>query len=256
MNEKVLKEFQEFGSRIQMVAILTILGFVFNFLFIVEIVFIFLALGNIRRIYYETPEPHLMEFRSKYVLSFVFSVFGAIVIVIGAIAAAMPLIFSDAEPVVMGSLIGIIIAIVAGLVFMVIGQILEYKAWGRLLKYLEANKDEFPEMVSRDAISGVKQIRMGTIFNLTVVLMIFGVIIKIIGYFHLSSLKNARAYQPQPAVQVQPLYQPQLPQVLPIKQKMPGAISSYCPQCGTKIDRDVKFCYYCGSRINVPQSVA
>ncbi len=254
MNEKVVKEFQEFGSRMQMIAILTILGFVFNFLFIVEIVFIFLDLGNIRRIYYDTPDPHLMEFRSKYVLSFVFCIFGTIVIVIGAIAAVMPLIFTNEEPVVMGALIGIIIAVIIGIVFIVIGQILEYKAWGRLLKYLEANKDQFPEMVSRDAISGVRQIRMGTIFNLTIVLMIIGVILKIIGYFHLASLRNIRAYQyqPQPVVQVQPPYQPPLP---PIKHKTPGEINTYCSQCGTKIDRDVKFCYYCGSRINSVQSV-
>ncbi len=254
MNDKVMKEFQEFGSRMHIIAILSILTFVIPLVGLIQLVFIFLALGNIRRIYYEMPNPHLMEFRSKYIISFIISLCGTTVMLIGTVSGVMSLIGLIRLPynnlVIRGVLTAMIVIIIIGVIFIIISGYIEYKAWENLMIFFENNRTMFPEMISKDAIDGARNLKTGTIFNMTIILAIVGVILRIIGYFRLASLKklyntydqpaSAYSYTAQPAVQTQ---------AQSVMEKTPGGITNFCIHCGTKIERDVKFCYSCGSHL-------
>lgn len=250
-----MREFQEFGNRMQVIAILSIISIVIPAVGIVMLIFIFLALGNIQRIYYERPNPELMEFRSNFILSFVIRVLGAAICILGLVASMMPLFFTNNEQIIMGVFIGFIVSLVVGAIFMVISGYIEYKAWNKLVHYFESNRDMFPEKISKEAINGAKNLKLHSIFEMTIVLTPVGFILRIIGFFHLAALKDIYSKKARSVAQSQEQIYPQaqVPQQvqipLPIKQKTPNTINSFCPQCGTKIDRDVKFCYFCGAKV-------
>ncbi|MHA1658224.1 MAG: hypothetical protein ACTSUT_03755 [Promethearchaeota archaeon] len=49
-NSSIMKEFYEFGKKMHAIGILAIVNLIIPFIGIVELIFIFLALGNIKRI--------------------------------------------------------------------------------------------------------------------------------------------------------------------------------------------------------------
>ncbi len=259
MSNDVMREWQEFGSRMQVVAILSVLTFVIPFFGLLELIFIFMALGNIRNIYYKNPDPNLMEFRSKYIISFVVSLLGIFVIISGALGLVLTLFgissrFSNFNfsrgwafiivPFVVVILIGILILFIAGY--------LEYKAWGKLMVYFENNLSLFPERLGRDAINGAKNLKLGTVLSMTVILSFVGIIFQIIGYFKLASLKRLnddynRTPSAQPLV-MQPMVQAPIQQAVQPPPKT--IVSKFCPQCGNRFyGRDASFCSQCGNSI-------
>ena len=246
VEKKVLRYFQEFGSHMQIVAILSVLSFVFPFVGLIILAFVFLALGDIRRIYREMPNPDLMEFRSKYIISFITSLFGLFMMITGVITMIM-LIFGLNFQFFFPSIMPMIIMFIIGIVVLFISGIMQYSAWNSLSKFFEENKSIFPESVAQDALKGSNNIKHGIILTMTIILAIFGVILMLVGYFQLASLKKINDEYSHPIIaqpqKVSPYAQTQMVQVI---QKTPGQIRNFCTQCGAKIESIASFCHACG----------
>ena len=250
-NENIIREFQEFGNRMNTIAILAILSFVIPFVGIIELIFIFMALGNINRINQEMPNQNLMEFRSKYISSFIVSLIGLFIIFIGvfALIGVIPYIYSSYRA-IMNLITGFIILLIISLILMIISAYMESRAWENLIVFFENNRQMFPEMIVMDVLNGARNLKTGAIIRATIIIAFVGVILQIIGYFKLASLgklydaySQPITYQPQfnqPPVQVQPqsTFQPQ----------MSGAFN-YCPHCGSQIKRAGNFCTSCGAEL-------
>ena len=246
-NSSIMKEFYEFGRKMNTIGILAIVSLIIPFLGIVELIFIFLALGNIKRIIQEMPNQDLSSYRSLYITGFLITFLGILVMVGGTVF----LLFTSFYYWSYGFLYTLIGIVIVGFILIFISAIIEYKAWDHLLLFFEQNKQMFPEMVLRDVTKGCKNLKLGALFRLTLILAIVGVILQIIGYFQVSALRNildmhgrqitpqlqAQTYQPAPQVQQQPVAAP-----------APSG-GRFCPYCGVKIKQEAKFCSSCGSKL-------
>lgn len=244
-NEKVMMEFQEFGSRMSIIAILAILNFVLPVMGLIELIFIFMALGNIKRICIEAPNMNLMEFRSKYIIAFVISLFGAFSIFSAAIGLVLFFIYFNW---VYGFITVFVTLLLFGITILIVSGYLEYKAWDNLRIYFENNRSMFPETIVMDSIKGAKNLKLGAIFTMTIILSIVGVILRIIGFFQLASLKRLFELRGPPLT-----FQPTISQLQINQPKMiveePNTAGKFCPYCGTQLKSDAKFCSACGAQI-------
>ncbi len=246
-NEKVMYEFREFGSKMQIIAILSLLSLFIPFVGLIQLIFVYLALGNIRNIYYEMPNPNLMEYRSKYIMAFFVNLIGLFF----TFGAMIGLLFTLPYYRGLSVIIPLVGVIIFGIFIMIIAAYMESKAWEKLMFYLENNRTMFPEMIVNDAIKGAKNLKTGAILKITIILSIVGYILALIGLFQLSSLKSLYdAYgRPLPAQQqaIQPGVQAQVQPA--IQQKTPVGALSFCPQCGAKIKGAENYCTACGSSL-------
>jgi len=249
LNEKVMKEFQEFGSRMSIIAILSILSFVLPFVGIIELIFIFMALGNIKRICFESPNMNLMEFRSKYIIAFVISLLGGFFLFGAMIFLVIFVIYGYYWSYFILITFGVLMLI--GIIIFVISGYIEYKAWENLMIYFETNKTMFPEIIAIEAIKGSKNLKLGAIFNLTIILAIVGVILRIIGFFQLASLKKLYEARGQPYIAPPTAVQPRIsqPQAIAQEPAVSSTAGKFCPYCGTQVRADTKFCASCGAKI-------
>ncbi len=246
-NEIVNKNWHDFGSKMHVIAILTILTFVLPFAGIIQLIFIFLALADIRKIMYQSPDADLSEFRTKYIAGFLVKLIGFILIY-SAIVSMIPFAYFHFY----FPIIGFAMAIVFGGVILLVSAIIEYKAWSCLETFFENYQSNFPDAIARDTLKGIKNIKTAVIFRITIVLSFVSVILEIIGYFRIGSLKNLPIQRaqvvPQQPIQrppAQPQYEPA--PVAPIKQKTP---SEFCPHCGAKSSSSGVYCSECGASLS------
>ena len=130
-----------------------------------------------------------------------------------------------------------------GVVLVIVGCILRYKAWGGIQVFFETNEQLFPQDISMNGNKGSKLCKIGALLDIIIFLPFIGRILRIIGYFKLASTKNLLG---APA---QPIYQPAEPQ--PISTQAPSAPSAnFCPDCGSPVSSGARFCPGCGSSIN------
>jgi len=205
-NPEVNREFSEFGGRMKVMAILTLVsvviglftGFSTDFasvgfvdavvVFVVFILFI-LVLGDIKSAGTMLNNKNLLSFRSKIITGFILGIIGIIFFTAGLVGLGITIFF-------IGSFVLAIIPLtisLIGIVFLVIAAILQIQAWGRLEYFFTNNATLFSQQVAEDARAGAKLCRIGAILDITIILTFIGDILRVIGYFKLAALKYSES---------------------------------------------------------------
>ena len=246
-NMDVRNDFYEFGKNMQIVAICTVLSLVTGVTGLIALIFIFIALGNIKNANLKLNNEYLEEFRSKYVRAFILRIVGIIVLIVGVInILIIVFIPMDINSYWITVSISIII-IPTGLVFMITSVVAEMKAWENLKLFFEENRNMFPGSISHDLIDGCDKLKTAALLfalGFLIITAIIGFIYQVIGYFNLAKLNTLMLYD--------------VPKTSPIQVNLPESraigitevASNFCPNCGTKLSGLGKFCPLCGSDIN------
>jgi hypothetical protein len=234
------KEFTDFGNRMNIIAILTLLSFVLGIVgafvpivgivalifSVIIIVFFLLVLGNVKRAGKILTNKELLDFSPRFLL-------GTIIRFIGQVFMQIGLYF----------IYDLWVMIIIGVALIIVGCILRYMAWGGMQVFFETNAQLFPQDISYNAGRGSKLSKIASILDMTIILSFVGEILRIIGYFKLSSTKDMIG---APAKTVM---QPSTPTPAPTP-AAPDASPNFCPNCGSSVSQGAKFCPSCGSDIS------
>ena len=246
LDTSVRKEFHDFGKFIQVAAILTIVSIATGIAGVIAMIFVFIAMGSLKRANYTLNNSSLHEFRSKYIRGFISRICGMVVLIIGGINLALFFVIPTSFPIYISLSLPIILMI-SGLVLIYVGVAAEMKAWKNLKIFFENNLKMFPANISEEAIKGCNKLKTGTLLSslwFLIVPAIIGFIYQVKGYFKLSTLNKLSTNDvPESSV-----LQTALPKPQPIN-NLEQTIK-FCPNCGAKLSRIGKFCALCGSEIS------
>ncbi len=198
----VNKEFSEFGGRMKVMAILTLISVVIGIftgvstdfasvgfvdaviVFVVFILFI-LVLGDIKSAGVMLNNKNLLSFRSKIITSFIIGIIGMIIFTTGLVGLGITIFFiGDLNLLIIPLTISII-----GIIILIIAAILQIQAWSSLESFFTNNTTLFPPKIAKIAKDGAKLCKIGAIIDITIILMWIGDILRVIGYFKLAPLK-------------------------------------------------------------------
>jgi uncharacterized membrane protein len=256
-NDIIRNSFYEFGKKIRVIAIASVLSFIpplAPVASIVALVFIFLALGVIRHVNYQLNNPNLGMFRSQYIRSMILIIIGFIFLVVGGVSLAIHFLIPLYIPPLNTVLFPISISIlIVGLTLLISSAVIEMKAWENLKIYFQNNRELFPINIGQDAINGCDNLRTGALLyalGFLIITVFIGFIFQIAGYFKLAKLDSLMYYQvssnQQIVVNAQTVSQENVQSSINIIE-----ICNFCPNCGTKlINKEGKYCPLCGSQIN------
>ncbi|MFX0143765.1 MAG: hypothetical protein ACFE9C_06790, partial [Candidatus Hodarchaeota archaeon] len=163
-NISIKKEFHDFGKYIQIVAILTIVSITTGMAGFIALIFIFVAMGSLKRANYTLNNSSLHEFRSKYIKGVISRICGMIVLIIGGVNLALFFFIPTPFPIYISLSIPTFLMI-AGIVFIYVGVAAEMKAWKNLKIFFENNFKMFPANMSEEAIKGCDYLKKGTILS-------------------------------------------------------------------------------------------
>ncbi|MFX0071407.1 MAG: zinc-ribbon domain-containing protein [Candidatus Hermodarchaeota archaeon] len=239
-NTDLNKEFTDFGNRMNLIAILTLLSFILGIVgafvpivgiialifSVIIIIFFLLVLGNVKRAGKILTNKELLDFSPRFLL-------GTIIRFIGQVFMQIGLYF----------IFDLWVLIIIGVALILVGCILRYMAWGGMQVFFETNAQLFPQDISYNANKGSKLCKYATILDMTIILSFIGEILRIIGYFKLASTKNMVGAPAKTVVQ------PSAPVPAPTPAS-PGASPNFCPNCGSSVTPGAKFCPSCGSDIS------
>jgi hypothetical protein len=249
-NADLYREFEDFGSKMKTIAILTLIGLIasivgsFISIFalvslvmqIIIIIFFLLIIGDLKK-------AGRMLDNNKDLLGFPFKViFGTIIRVIGLaflqIGAIFLLLIDKITMVTLAILLSLMLT---GVGLIIVGSILRLLAWGGLRTFFGENAQLFPLNITSEGRSGANLCKIGCIFDMTIFLSFIGDILRIFGYFKLASLRSLTGELSQP------MYQPSQP--MPMPAPVEAQSVNFCPNCGSKISMGARFCPSCGSEI-------
>lgn len=245
-NIGVRKEFHESGKYFRVVAILTIVSITAGIAGFIAMIFVFIAMGCLKRANYTLNNSSLHEFRSKYIRGFISRICGMVVLITGVVNLVFFFFFSTSFPFYISLYLPIILMI-SGLVLIYVGVAAEMKAWKNLKIFFENNFKMFPADISDEAIKGCDKLKTGTLLSslwFLIVPAIIGFIYQVKGYFMLATLNKLSTYDVPESSKLQAsLPKPQAVNNLERKIK-------FCPNCGAKLSVLGKFCALCGSEIS------
>lgn len=236
----IYKEFAEFGKRMNVIAILTLLSFILGIigafippigfiglvLSLIIIIFFLLVLGNIKRSGRELNNSNLLAFTPRFLWGTIIRFVGQSLWIIGWI-----------------SIEDLWLMAIIGLVLIILGCILRYKAWHGMEVFFDANTQLFPQEISMNGSKGSKLCKIATILDIFPFISFIGDILRIIGYFKLASTKDLLGAPAEPVSQQA--------EAQPISTQIPSAPSaSFCPSCGSSVSSGARFCPECGSAIS------
>lgn len=198
-NTDVNREFSEFGGRMKVIAILTLIsvvigiftgintsaGFFDAVIGFVVFIFYILILGDIKSAGVMLNNRNLLSFRSKIITSFILGIIGMIIFTTGLAGIGITIFF-------IGNLLLLPIPVtfvIIGIIVLLITAIMQIQAWGSLESFFTNNTTLFPQEIANDARTGAKLCKIGAILDLTVILMFIGDILRVIGYFKLAPLE-------------------------------------------------------------------
>jgi hypothetical protein len=243
----IRKNFLDFGRNIQIVAICTVLSIATGITGFIALIFIFIALGNIKKVNLLLNNASLEQFRSRYIRGFILRLVGIFIIITGGVNIAVYFFFMPFSISFWTTLSLSIILLSAGLIFIIVGLSSEIKAWKNLKVFFENNSNLFPSELSSELIDGCDKLKKGTLLSalgFLVIPGIIGFIFQAIGFFKLAKLNTLNISEaPKEPVIVEPTYVPK------ILSDFKSSIN-FCPSCGTRLSDIGKFCALCGSEIN------
>jgi len=239
LNVDIRNEFSEFGKKMKIVAIMTVLAIIPYFGFILSFIgFIFaiMALSDIRNANYKLKQSSLENYRSKYSIAIYFRIISTVISGAGSF-------YSLGKP----SYYGILIFILTFIIFIIINIIagaIEMDAWRSLTDFFNQNRSLFPTHIALEASEGSDKLRTAalmSVLSFLIITILIGWIWQIVGYFKLAKLEEIIRYtETTPATPVPSTQQVSLAAPTPSK-------NNFCPNCGAKITGEGKFCGKCGS---------
>ena len=260
-NDIVIKEFRDFGKKMNIILICFLLNFFFSWLVIPGIllfIYSLLVLGDTKRANEQLNDKNLQKFRTYYITSVALSILTLIVLVIIAIPFVLDLVayFISIDPASMTPeqlmallptllpmFIPILIIGAIGLVLIFISFIIQMQAWDNLNAFFRLNSDLFPDILANDAIEGSKNLKTASlclILSFLIITIFIGLIYQILGYMKLSRLKNLGISYSKPSAQ---------PQTSPAAQKSSKDESRFCSECGVQVKESENFCNSCGAKL-------
>jgi len=238
-------QFSRFGTKTLTLAILSIISFILGLIgifflpiliinWIIQIVLLSIlisAVGLIKEANNVLNNADLGNFSRKIKSAAILTIIGLLFLYIGQIIVWA------------GSFVGIIVMI-PGIILLFIAAIKRIQGWSDLKGFFRDNQAMFPGDAGKKGETGSKLLMIGAIFYLTIILMIVGFILDVIGYFMLSSLKDIGG-EPSKKPAAQPAKVATKTPAEPVKEGGKG----FCPNCGSPVEGKEKYCGSCGSEI-------
>jgi hypothetical protein len=245
-NISVRKEFHESGKYFRVAAILTIVSITAGIAGFIAMIFVFIAMGCLKRANYTLNNSSLHEFRSKYIRGIISRICGMAVLITGVVNLVFFFFFSTSFPFYISLYLPIILMI-SGTVLIYVGVAAEMKAWKNLKIFFENNFKMFPADISEEAIKGCDKLKTGTLLIslwFLIVPAIIGFIYQVKGYFMLATLNKLSTDDAPESLEMQTA----LPKPQPVS-NLERKIN-FCPNCGAKLSAVGNFCALCGSEIS------
>ncbi|TXT53379.1 MAG: membrane protein of unknown function [Promethearchaeota archaeon] len=186
--QNVLAYFEEFGDKMYVLAILSIVSiFTGGIVQLIMWILLLLSLKHIEKANLELNDKNLENFRSKLIYAVIISVVGfAVVFVVsgllffqffqlmlGTNGTSVP----ELDTITMIINLALIIAVIS-LIVSLIGIYLVMSAWKNFHIFFKNNKEMFPESIGRDAIDGTKKLKNAYLLEL--ISMVIGIVIILI----------------------------------------------------------------------------
>ena len=206
-NQKVNREFRQFGDRMYYMLILMILNFIPVISIVAKILMLYFSikiLGDIDSANKELKKKELEDFRSYFISSYVLIfVMGIILLIAMAlfVIAIWPIVeiiqagFEPTEEQIIAILPRLIlpgVILLIGLLVLFIVGLLRYSAWGQLNEFFIENASLFPEAIAYDARKGAEYLKNASLCMILFFLIItipIGIIYEIMGYIKLAKLR-------------------------------------------------------------------
>ncbi len=265
----------KFGKNLRIIGgllIFIIIPYIAFVALIIQLILIIVLINDLNDINRELKNPHLDEFRSRYLTASIIKFIGAIILNIACVMLAGVLLISfygiyfpntPFGPFI--RFIPIIVLFIVGFILMIVGSSIEIGAWDNLKSFITQNKELFPKM-GKDALDGAEKLKTGATFWMLGFLIIpigIGWIFHLIGYFTLSKIADQEpviSKEPIRAVEPQYVYvTAPAPTHAPKHVSTPAPVSirvqdtedliNFCPLCGAKVKDRGKFCQECGTQI-------
>lgn len=259
-NKEKLNIFYDFGRYMRILGAATILC-IFPYVSFVGMVMTFIVIilvsVDLRNININLKNPHLNEFRIKFLKGVIIRVIGMFISTI-SISVITFLIFAR---IVSGRFYfprGVIITISWGIVtfigyiLVIVGSSKEMGAWKKFIYFVQYDENLISHDLSVNIMDGADKCHTGALLftlGFLVITIFIGFIFQVVGYFKLSSLRKSKKVYPETQREVVRI-QPQ-----PIKQSKSIPIPNtkdeikFCPHCGEKIRPGARFCAICGSSL-------
>jgi uncharacterized membrane protein len=221
----VSKEFSEFGKKMKIIAIMTVLSiipFIGTILSLIGSIFAIMALSDIRNANYKLKQSSLVNYRTKYSRAIVFRIISTVIL--GAVS-----FYSLGNPSHSG--IMTIIPTIISFIISIIAAAIEMDAWRSLTDFFNQNRGLFPNYIALSASEGSDKLRSAALMNILsflIITIVIGFILQILGYIKLAKLEEMiRFTETTPAKPV-----PSTQQV-PLAAPTPSKIT-FCSSCGQK----------------------
>ncbi len=252
-NQKVNREFRQFGDRMYYMLILMVLSFFPGISIITSILTLYFSikiLGDIKSANKELKKKELDNFRTYFISSYVLILVMGIILAIAIallVIGIWPLVqimqagYEPTQEQVVAILPGLIVPgvmlLIGLLVFFIVG-ILQYSAWSQLNEFFIENASLFPEAIAYDARKGSQYLKNASsciILFFLIITIPIAIVYEIMGYVKLAKLRYLEYSSTQTASQ---------PISTPIT-KTSGE-GGFCPYCGSKKEEGAIFCANCG----------
>jgi len=249
-NIDVRSEFVEYGKKMKIVGIMTILviiPYVGSFLSFIGFIVGIMALTDIRNANNKLNQSSLENYRSKYITALVIRIISTAISGIGSFFTSnwvLNFMFTFN----LAALINGAIILLITFVLNIIAASIEMDAWRSLTDFFNQNRTLFPQHIVSEAAEGSDKLRSAALMNILsflIITILIGWILQIIGYFKLAKLEEITRFSETTPITAAPA---------PVEEVMlqptsPTSKLNFCPSCGAKVSGDGKYCIECGSEL-------